>query len=180
MTHAPRPLIALAAGLATLFLVAGCDGGGYGSSGTGGHSPGQAVANTAAEDQSGLNAVRAFDIGRLVVDAKGLTVYRFDKDTAKPPKSNCEGDCAVAWPPVLATSDLKLNGIDGNLVGSVSRSDGTEQVTLAGWPLYRHNTDQMPGETSGQGADGAWYPITPEGKKVQSAESPGDSGEFGL
>ena len=41
-------------------------------------------------------------LGEVVTDSAGMTLYRFDKDTAEPPKSNCDGDCATAWPPVPA------------------------------------------------------------------------------
>jgi len=59
-----------------------------------------------------------------------------------------------------------VTGIDRSLVGTVTRDDGTEQVTLAGWPLYRNAKDVMPGNTAGQGVDEAWFPVKPDGSKV--------------
>jgi hypothetical protein len=80
---------------------------------------------------------------------------------------------------MLAGADLKINAIDEALVGSLIRSDGAEQVTLGGWPLYRHAVDEMPGETSGQGVNGTWFAIAPDGTKVEVTGT-GLSGEFGL
>jgi predicted lipoprotein with Yx(FWY)xxD motif len=64
----------------------------------------------------------------------GLTLYRFDKDTAEPPKSNCDGDCATAWPPVPADDATAGAGIDKSLLGEVTRTDGTKQLTSAAGP----------------------------------------------
>ena len=100
-----------------------------------------------------------------VVTSAGATLYRFDKDTAKPAKSNCAGQCAVTWLPVLATGGApKLDGINPSLVGIAVRADGTEQVTLAGWPLYRYTGDTAPGETRGEGVGGSWHAVGPVGK----------------
>jgi predicted lipoprotein with Yx(FWY)xxD motif len=127
-----------------------------------------------------LTAIRTFDIGRIVVDGRGFTLYRSDGDKASPPKANCVGTCAREWPPMTTVAGLKVSGIDQSLVGSVTRPDGVEQVTLAGWPVYSHATDEMPGETSGQSVGGTWFAIAPDGAKVQVAKTPPVSGEFGL
>ena len=50
------------------------------------------------------------DFGNVVVDGSGRTLYVFDKDTADPPKSNCDGDCAAKWPPVKAGSGTPQAG----------------------------------------------------------------------
>ena len=108
-----------------------------------------------------------------VVTSSGATLYRFDKDTAKPAKSNCAGQCATTWPPVLATGGApQLRGIAPGLVGIVLRSDGTEQVTLAGWPLYRYLGDTAPGQTKGEGMAGSWHAVGPAGKPAIAAAKP--------
>jgi predicted lipoprotein with Yx(FWY)xxD motif len=139
-------------------------------------APAQGNAGNAAAAPA-LTAIRTFDIGRIVVDGKGMTLYRYDGDKAAPPKANCVAKCAQDWPPMITVEGLKISGIDQALVGSVARPDGVDQVTLAGWPVYRHATDEMPGETSG---GGMWSPIAPDGKKVSTATTPPASGEFGL
>ncbi|RAY13836.1 hypothetical protein DPM19_18460 [Actinomadura craniellae] len=113
-------------------------------------------------------------LGRIVVDGAGRTLYRFDKDTPKPPKTACLGDCAKTWPPVTST-DVSVKNLDGRLVGEVIRPDGTRQVTLNGWPLYRYIKDTAPGQLRGQGVGGTWFVAAPNGKKagvVQTSPSP--------
>lgn len=104
-------------------------------------------------------------MGEIVVDAEGFVLYRFDKDTAEPPASNCSGDCAAVWPPVLVDENLKLTGLDAKLVGTVEREDGSTQVTLAGWPLYRYLGDKKAGQWKGQAVGGVWFVVAPTGKK---------------
>jgi len=127
----------------------------------------------AAPSPSGveLTATRA-KLGTIVTSG-GVTLYRFDKDAAKPSKSNCTDQCATAWPPVLAGGGMpKVNGVDPALVGIVLRSDGTKQVTLGGWPLYRYAKDG-PGQTKGEGVGGTWHAVGPSGKPaVVGASAP--------
>ncbi len=116
-----------------------------------------------------LATTEAGELGSIVTDGSGMTLYRFDKDTAKPPKSVCEEECAVAWPPALlqgTDADLQVGGIDPALVGTVRRTDGTTQLTIAGWPAYYYSKDTEPGHTKGQGADGSCFAFTPDGKKA--------------
>ncbi|MFJ7778450.1 SCO0930 family lipoprotein [Streptomyces yangpuensis] len=104
--------------------------------------------------------------GPVLTDSAGLTLYRFDKDTAKPPKSNCEGDCAKTWPVVAAGDVTAAAGMDPSMLGEVVRGDGTKQLTVAGWPVYRFNKDAKPGDVNGQGVGGVWFAFGPDGKKA--------------
>ncbi len=108
-----------------------------------------------------------------MTDNLGLTLYRFDQDTAEPPASNCEGDCAKTWPPVPADDASAGEGIEKSLLGEVTRSDGTKQLTVGGWPAYRYVKDVNAGDVKGQGVGGKWYALNPQGKKAQSADQPG-------
>ncbi|NUT92609.1 MAG: hypothetical protein HOY78_11320, partial [Saccharothrix sp.] len=112
-------------------------------------------------------------MGDVVQDGDGRTLYRFDKDTPNPPKSNCEGKCAETWPPLLAGGAPKLEGVDPALVGTVKRADGTEQVTLAGWALYTYSKDEAPGQWKGQGVGGTWFVVQPNGKRNVECLPPG-------
>jgi predicted lipoprotein with Yx(FWY)xxD motif len=116
-----------------------------------------------------LRALNTAQAGQVVVDGRGYVLYRFDKDTAKPPRSNCLEECVPKWPPVLDTSDIRLDGVDQALVGSVVRADFTRQVTIAGWPVYRYSGDRAPGEAKGQGVGNLWFAVTPQGKKAATA-----------
>jgi predicted lipoprotein with Yx(FWY)xxD motif len=106
-------------------------------------------------------------MGQVVVDDKGWVLYRFDKDSANPPTSNCKDKCAQVWPPVLSNDGNvpQLEGIESSLVGTVDRADGGKQVTIGGWALYRYVGDKTPGKWTGQGVGGTWFVVSPNGKK---------------
>lgn len=114
-----------------------------------------------------LDATESSMFGVIVVDADGRTLYRSDADTASPSVSNCNGPCARMWPPALAsTVGLELQGVDRSVVGTITRQDGTHQLTLAGWPLYEFAGDAGPGDIKGQGVNGSWFAVTPQGGKA--------------
>ncbi len=104
-------------------------------------------------------------MGSVVTDKDGHVLYRFDKDTKQPAKSNCEGTCAKVWPPVLTLGIPVVDGVDPTLVDSVVRADGTMQVTISGWPVYTYIGDKKPLAWTGQGVGGTWWVIAPDGKK---------------
>ncbi|MFC4035512.1 hypothetical protein ACFO3J_29180 [Streptomyces polygonati] len=115
-----------------------------------------------------LTAGSAGGLNPIVHDGAGFTLYRFDKDTADPSKSNCDGDCAKTWPPVLVHpgSRIFVNGVPVAEVGVVRRDDGSRQVTIGGWPVYRFSKDTAPGQTNGEGVGGTWFAVSPKGRKV--------------
>jgi predicted lipoprotein with Yx(FWY)xxD motif len=124
------------------------------------------------------------NFGKIVVDGTGRTLYVYDLDTAKPSKSNCDGSCATAWPPLLAgTGTPQVSGVSASLVGTVTRSDGTKQVTLAGSPLYYFAKDTKAGDVNGQAVGGIWWVVGANGKKIttqaSSSNSSGTSGTSG-
>lgn len=105
-------------------------------------------------------------MGKAVVDQEGWILYRFDKDTANPPASNCTGKCEQVWPPAYTEDgEPELVGIDEEKVGVITRPDGTKQLTIDGWALYRYIGDKKPGEWRGQGVGGTWFVIAPDGKR---------------
>jgi predicted lipoprotein with Yx(FWY)xxD motif len=127
-----------------------------------------ALAATPSPDGVRLAARPAPGLGTVVTDAGGFTLYRFDRDTPRPPASTCVAECATAWPPVVVDPEgaLNLEGVDRSAVGMVQRPDGTSQLTIGGWPVYRYAGDTAPGTTAGQGVDGAWFAVTPDGGKA--------------
>ncbi|KOU58993.1 lipoprotein [Streptomyces sp. MMG1533] len=120
-----------------------------------------------------LNVSTNAELGNVLTDSAGLTLYRFDEDTAEPPKTNCDGDCATAWPPVPADDAEAGAGVDEALLGEVTRADGTKQLTIGGWPAYRYAKDTKAGDVAGQGVGGKWYALAPDGKKAKIADLPG-------
>jgi predicted lipoprotein with Yx(FWY)xxD motif len=104
-------------------------------------------------------------MGEVVTDEEGWTLYRFDKDTADPPASNCNDECERLWPPSYTDGNPEVEGIDEDLVGTVTRDDGTRQLTIDGWPVYRYYGDKKPGQWKGQAVGGTWFVVAPDGKK---------------
>jgi predicted lipoprotein with Yx(FWY)xxD motif len=128
---------------------------------------------TTAPAPARLTAVRHPQLGAVVTDATGFTLYRFDKDTAKPPTSNCVADCAVTWPPALAgDGEVAVEGIDHSLIGTITRPDGSRQITIAGWPAYQYAGDTQAGDVTGQGVGGVWFALTPQGGKAGAPAGP--------
>jgi len=106
------------------------------------------------------------EYGTIVTDGAGRTVYVFDQDVQGSGASSCSGQCLIAWPPVVAGSATpEVEGVTGE-VGTITRDDGTLQVTVAGWPLYYWKDDTAPGDTTGQGVQDGWWVITPDGERV--------------
>ena len=157
-------LIFLVAAAMAALVVAGCGGGGN-----------QA---TAASTQSGggsktINVTDNGDLGKILTDSKGRTIYLFEKDTG--PKSTCSGACATDWPPVTTTGKPTAgSGLTASMVGTTTRSDGAKQVTYNGHPLYLYVGDQKAGDTNGQAVDafGArWYALSPAGDRLTATGS---------
>lgn len=110
-------------------------------------APGYANAD---EPVTPVLAKQASDLGEIVVDAEGMTVYAFQGDT--PASSGCGEDCLQKWPAVLAPDPLpaQVPGVEGAL-GVYLRPDGTRQLTLNSHPLYTFVQDKAAGQHNGVG-----------------------------
>jgi predicted lipoprotein with Yx(FWY)xxD motif len=117
-------------------------------------------------------------LGSILVNSQGRTLYLFKADTSA--KSACTGACATAWPPVLATGTPTAGtGLTASKLGTITRSDGTQQVTYNGHPLYTFIQDTKPGQTTGQGVTAfgaAWFALTPSGNQAATPASSSASG----
>ncbi|WP_241995503.1 hypothetical protein [Kribbella sp. VKM Ac-2568] len=115
-------------------------------------------------------AVTKSNLGSILVDGSGRTLYLFEKD--KGSTSSCYGTCATAWPPYTTTGSPQAGGgVQGPLLGTTKRTDGTTEVTYHGHPLYYFAGDSKPGDTNGQkvnefGAE--WFVLSPAGTEVNS------------
>jgi predicted lipoprotein with Yx(FWY)xxD motif len=79
--------------------------------------------------------LRKSKFGKVLFAGNGRVVYLFTSDT--PGTSNCSGACANAWPPFIARGKLVAGeGVNKKLLGRTTRSDGRQQVTYNGHPLY--------------------------------------------
>ena len=111
------------------------------------------IAFTVAVALAAPAAARAAD---PLADWRGMTLYTYDGDTAT--ASNCNGPCAVTWPPMFAAGDATGTGD----WGVITRGDGQKQWTYKGKPLYTYRNDTKPGDQNGNGQDGnTWHSATP-------------------
>ncbi len=94
--------------------------------------------------------------GKVLVDAKGMTLYTWDRDTT-PGKSTCNGQCATNWPPLLASADAKSTGE----FTTVARDDGNKQWAFKGKPLYYWKDDKKAGDVEGDNRNNTWHVVAP-------------------
>ena len=112
------------------------------------------------------------ELGTILVDGGGNTLYLLTSD--EPGVSTCSGGCASAWPPLVTVVDLIAGeGVDGDLLGTLTRGDGSVQVAYNGWPLYSYAGDQKPGDTNGKGVGGVWFPVSTAGKSTGAGDDSG-------
>jgi predicted lipoprotein with Yx(FWY)xxD motif len=201
-----RKLMVVSGLIAAAFALPGCAPTGYNAAdyGAGAAPEAQPAANAveASPNAEGNDAEKDSDVsedklttelvgqsvprmGKVVKDQEGWILYRFDEDTDDPSASNCDGRCAELWPPALSKDGKpKLDGVASDQVGLVEREDGTKQLTIGGWPVYRYAKDEKKktGESTwrGQGIGRTWYVVQPDGERNLSclpkgATKPGPS-----
>lgn len=111
------------------------------------------------------------EFGPILVNGEGMSLYAFMGDTQDSGASTCMDDCAVEWPPLTTDGDpVAGEGVDETLLGTITREDGSLQVTYNGWPLYLFEEDAAPGDTNGQGIEdefGLWFLVSPVGEPIQ-------------
>jgi predicted lipoprotein with Yx(FWY)xxD motif len=158
-------------------LAAACSSG---SSSTAAAAPASSAAASSPAAASGASASGATVIttasssaGTFLTTSSGRAVYLWVKDTGD--MSACSGACAGAWPPVTTTGTATAaGGAKASDLGTITRSDGTKQVTYDGHPLYYFAGDSGPGTATGQGSDsfGAkWWLVAPTGSDVTASVS---------
>jgi predicted lipoprotein with Yx(FWY)xxD motif len=155
----PAALVSIGLALA----LAACETGGAGS---------PAAAGSPGTDDAVVSVGSAGEVGEVVVDAEGRTLYVFLNDS--PGTSVCTDECASAWPPSTVAEGTTLAAGDGVTagLGTLERDDGTLQLTLDGWPLYRYAADAAPGDASGEGVGGVWFVARPDGTVAEPSEAP--------
>jgi predicted lipoprotein with Yx(FWY)xxD motif len=169
-----KTLTAIAVLAVAALAVAGCgssNDSSSGESGGGAYGSGESSATTttpAAASGAVVSATGVGDLGKVIVDSKGFTLYDFHKD--KGTTSACYGACAQAWPPLLTEGKPQAcEGAMASKLGTTNRKDGTVQVTYAGHPLYTYVGDQKPNEANGNDISqfgGQWYALKPSGEEA--------------
>lgn len=134
--------------------------------------------STSSAAAAALAVTTNSSLGQIVTTGAGRTVYRYDADSSNPSKSNCTGACASIWPPVVVTGSSMpaVAGVSSGMLGEITRSDGSKQLTLAGWPLYTYAGDTAAGTANGQGSGGTWWAVTPTGAKAKTGGGSSSTG----
>jgi predicted lipoprotein with Yx(FWY)xxD motif len=177
----------LGTAVAALALLAGCGSSSKTTSSSAGaasttsaptprYAPANSTASTTAAGPTGaagmLIASKHDKLGTvLAAGPKKLTVYLFEADRGA--ASACSGACAAVWPPVTTSGSPQssASAVASDL-GTITRSDGSRQVTYKGHPLYYFAKDKDAGDAYGQGLKsfGAdWYVLAPSGNKVDES-----------
>lgn len=112
-------------------------------------------------------AVASSDLGDLLVDGEGMTLYLFVPDDQGTP--TCTDGCAENWP-VFEGPATAGEGADEGMLGTAEHPSGVTQVTYNGWPLYYFAPDEQPGDTNGQGVGDNWYVVSPSGEAIEGSE----------
>jgi len=96
-------------------------------------------------------------LGAYLTGRNGMTLYVLTTDT--PDTSTCAGTCATNWPPLTVASGGTITGPSGaaGAFATITRSDGTLQVTYNHMPLYYYAGDSAAGDTTGQGKSNIWF-----------------------
>jgi predicted lipoprotein with Yx(FWY)xxD motif len=120
-------------------------------------------------------AIATTDLGEVLVDSDGRTLYIFESDNGS--ESTCYDSCAENWPPLLAQGAPGAgSGVDASLLGTTERTDGTMQATYNDRPLYRYAGDQATGDTNGQGVGDVWFVVGADGQPITTAAGQNASG----
>jgi predicted lipoprotein with Yx(FWY)xxD motif len=157
-----RRILALVAACAFLLAACGSDEGESSTDAGGEGSQEQAPATVEVESS---------DLGDILVDSEGNTLYMFmpDQEQGEP---TCYDDCAEAWPAFEASGDLTAGeGLDQSLLASAERTDGATQVSYNDLPLYYFSGDEAAGDTNGQGLNEVWWVMSPEGEPIQDKKT---------
>lgn len=150
--------------------IAACSGGG--ATTVPSVPPATEVPNEAPSAAAATVALADHELGRILVDGAGRTLYGFTADVDG--VSTCYDQCAVKWPPLLSDGAPTVGeGLDASMLTTVERSDGSAQLKYGDWPLYHWAADTAPGDATGQGVGGVWFVIGADGKLIGAPSAEG-------
>jgi predicted lipoprotein with Yx(FWY)xxD motif len=151
-----RALIGAIVAPVLLLVMAGC-----------GSDSGQTPASNAPAEVATVKVADS-DLGPILVDGAGRTLYAFTKD--KNQSSNCGDACIAVWPALTtAKTAVAGEGAKTELIGQTQSTQGQQQVTFGQWPLYYYVGDMVAGDVNGQTIDDEWFVVAPDGTLVKKA-----------
>jgi predicted lipoprotein with Yx(FWY)xxD motif len=167
-----RGMRLVGSGLALVLLLAACGSDEPADAGDGSAAAESPAATSEAPIEAASTVQLAeTDLGEVLVDEDGLTLYLFEQDEGD--ASTCYDDCAATWPPLLAEEPTAGEGLDASLLGTTERDGGEVQVTFDGHPLYLFASDAAPGDVEGQGVGDIWFVVDASGAAVTEAARSG-------
>ena len=115
--------------------------------------------------------LRHTEVGKVLVDSSGFTVFRFSKDPRNSDTCVKISGCTNLWPPLMSSGrPIAGPGVRAALLSTIKLPGGGRQVTYAGHPLYRYSAATEKGETGYVGAQqfgGSWYALNSAGGSVK-------------
>lgn len=163
--RAALPLLTVA-----VLALAGC--GSHADSGSSGGSG-------SAQSSGSVVTVSDANGHRVLVNSAGRALYVSDEEKGQVLCTS--GACGAIWTPLTVPSKQSLTAPPplAKKLGTVSRPDGSTQVTLAGRPLYTFSFDHAAGQTNGDGqqdsfdgTDFTWHLATPAGQTAAPSSQP--------
>jgi predicted lipoprotein with Yx(FWY)xxD motif len=126
-------------------------------------SPSASAARPHTVDVVGTN------VGKILVDRNGLTLYAFTRDSRDKDKCVAISGCTAVWPAYTTTGKPTAGpGVNASLLGTI-KLGSREQVTYDGRPLFEYAQNNDPGATGYIGTPefgGTWDAVSPTGKAV--------------
>ena len=135
----------------------------------GSSSSGSGASSSASAGDSTLK-LASTSKGKILVDSKGFTAYLFTADGHNSDRCQKTSGCLGVWPAIMVTGKPTAgSGVKGSLLGTTKLTDGRQQVTYAGHPLYGYTGDGSPASTGYIGVTsfgGTWLAVNVSGQAV--------------
>ena len=132
-------------------------------------APASEAPASAAAGGTATVMVASSDLGDILVDGEGRTLYAFTPDESSG-EPTCYDECAGNWPPLTSSGEVTVGeGLDDSDFTTVARTDDAgDQVKIGGWPLYYFAGDAAAGDTNGQGVGGKWFVVDANGEIIET------------
>ena len=135
-------------------------------------------AGSAIQTAAAVNVVEHDDLGAMLTDAAGRSLYLSARDERG--ISNCTSVCARVWPPLLTVEDpVAGDGVPVEALGTITRRDGSRQVTYDGRPLHQFARDDKSGDANGHDMGSVWFVVNPELPSLVALDEQNNSGQSG-
>lgn len=115
---------------------------------------GNVLTTPQAKSQYSVEVLNSSGLGMYLANSTGFALYTYSKDVKNSGSSACYSACAANWPPFYVQNLSLAPGLNASLFGTITRTDGTKQLTYKGYPLYYFIGDHSPGSVGGQNLNG--------------------------